>query len=242
MHFLVNHGPKRATRGFWSCRPRPASCTSKPQRCIRTSKGLLTYDCASCLTQVSELGDKTFLTSAILAMRHSPVVVFWGSWSAMICMSIMSAMMGAVLPALLSHHMSLIIATVLFLGFGVAMLWHAFFMSGDEINREWEEADGEIRAEEEEHELGQLESDGALPTPVSSNPYPAKAPPRLEPGTTTAPRRSMAEFLREGTRNLCGLCFSPVYSQAFLLSFIGEWGDRSQITTVALAATHVRLG
>ena len=196
----------------------------------------------SWLTQVSEIGDKTFLTSAILAMRHSPVAVFWGSWSAMVCMSVMSAMMGAVLPALLLHHMSLIIATMLSLGFGALMLWHAIHMSGDEINQEWDEADEEIRADEEEHELGPFENDGVLPPPASSNPYPAKAPPRLEAGAVPMPRSSMTQFLREGTRNLCGLCFSPVYSQSFLLSFIGEWGDRSQITTVALAATHVRLG
>ena len=115
-------------------------------------------------------------------------------------------------------------------------------MSGEEINQEWDEADEEIREDEEEHELGPFENDGVLPPPASSNPYPAKAPPRLEAGAVPMPRSSMTQFLREGTRNLCGLCFSPVYSQSFLLSFIGEWGDRSQITTVALAATHVRLG
>ena len=36
------------------------------------------------LTTLSEVGDKTFLVSAILAMRHSPVAVFWGCWVAMI--------------------------------------------------------------------------------------------------------------------------------------------------------------
>ena len=32
----------------------------------------------------------------------------------------------------------------------------------------------------------------------------------------------------------------PVFVQAFVLTFIGEWGDRSQIATIALAAAHVR--
>ncbi|WFD34941.1 hypothetical protein MCUN1_001787 [Malassezia cuniculi] len=185
-----------------------------------------------------EIGDKTFLTSAILAMRHPPMAVFWGSWTAMVCMSVMSAAMGAVLPALLSHRASLVIAAVLFLGFGLMMLYHAYHMKGDEIEQEWAEADDEIRADEEEHEMEQLEREGTLPAPATSKPYPAKPAPSLEPGITGVPRKSITEFLREGTRNLCGLCFSPAYSQAFLLSFLGEWGDRSQITTVALAATH----
>lgn len=37
-----------------------------------------------------------------------------------------------------------------------------------------------------------------------------------------------------------GLVASPVFVQAFVLTFLGEWGDRSQIATIALAAAHVR--
>lgn len=37
-------------------------------------------------------------------------------------------------------------------------------------------------------------------------------------------------------RNLLG----PVLAQSFILTFLGEWGDRSQIATIALAAAHVR--
>lgn len=35
--------------------------------------------------------------------------------------------------------------------------------------------------------------------------------------------------------NLC----SPILLQAFTLTFLAEWGDRSQITTVVLAASEV---
>jgi Ca2+/H+ antiporter, TMEM165/GDT1 family len=45
--------------------------------------------------------------------------------------------------------------------------------------------------------------------------------------------------LKDGAKNLCHLVFSPIFVQAFVLTFLAEWGDRSQITTIALAAAHV---
>lgn len=37
------------------------------------------------------------------------------------------------------------------------------------------------------------------------------------------------------TRNI----FTPIFVEAFVLTFFAEWGDRSQITTIVLAATKV---
>lgn len=47
--------------------------------------------------------------------------------------------------------------------------------------------------------------------------------------------------IRESTRNAIQLMTSPVFAQAFILTFLGEWGDRSQITTIAMAGAHVSL-
>ena len=44
----------------------------------------------------------------------------------------------------------------------------------------------------------------------------------------------------EGLRNFCSLLLGPVFVQAFVLTFLGEWGDRSQIATIVLGAAHVR--
>ena len=35
--------------------------------------------------------------------------------------------------------------------------------------------------------------------------------------------------------------FSPILIQSFTLTFLAEWGDRSQITTIVLAASDVSL-
>jgi Ca2+/H+ antiporter, TMEM165/GDT1 family len=55
------------------------------------------------------------------------------------------------------------------------------------------------------------------------------------PACARKPRRSWAE----GARNFCSLFLGPVFVQAFVLTFLGEWGDRSQIATIALGAAHV---
>ena len=39
-------------------------------------------------------------------------------------------------------------------------------------------------------------------------------------------------------QRVCGI-FSPVLIQSFTLTFLAEWGDRSQITTIVLAASEV---
>jgi putative Ca2+/H+ antiporter (TMEM165/GDT1 family) len=40
----------------------------------------------------------------------------------------------------------------------------------------------------------------------------------------------------QGIGNLCSLLLSPAWVQTFAMTFLGEWGDRSQIATIAMAA------
>lgn len=53
-------------------------------------------------------------------------------------------------------------------------------------------------------------------------------------------KKSWHEDVKEGVRNALQLLTSPVFAQAFVLTFLGEWGDRSQITTIAMGGAHVR--
>ena len=68
--------------------------------------------------------------------------------------------------------------------------------------------------------------------------HPAEA---LEAGTAWKPRRrgragSVVDRAGGGVLNLLNLLFSPVFVQTFIMTFLGEWGDRSQIATITLAA------
>jgi putative Ca2+/H+ antiporter (TMEM165/GDT1 family) len=40
----------------------------------------------------------------------------------------------------------------------------------------------------------------------------------------------------QGVTNLFSLLLSPAWVQTFIMTFLGEWGDRSQIATIAMAA------
>jgi putative Ca2+/H+ antiporter (TMEM165/GDT1 family) len=47
------------------------------------------------------------------------------------------------------------------------------------------------------------------------------------------------QSLKEGLVNLIQLFVNPILLQTFVMTFLAEWGDRSQISTIALAAAHV---
>jgi len=170
---------------------------------------------------VSEIGDKTFLIAAILAMRHPRLTVFMGAFGSLVVMSILSAAMGHLLPTLIPLSWTQFAASVLFIFFGIRMFIEAREMkSGNEkIQEEMREAEEEI-AEDEGIPLDDLEQ-GPTTKPSSS--------PTSEQNKWT-----------EGARNFCSLFLGPVFVQAFVLTFLGEWGDRSQISTIALATAHVR--
>lgn len=172
---------------------------------------------------VSEIGDKTFLIAAIMAMKHSRLVVFAAAFSSLAIMSALSAFLGHVVPNLIPKQYTDVCAALLFLCFGVRMMYEAYYMD-DNDNEEMLEVENELKTVEdrersskmEEMEVGGLEA----------------------AGETTA---SKPERAKEGLMNLMQLVFSPVFVQTFVLTFLGEWGDRSQISTIALAAANVRV-
>lgn len=196
----------------------------------------------------SEIGDKTFLVAALMAMRHPRIVVFSSAYSALITMTVLSAVLGHAVPTLISKQLTNFAAAGLFLVFGVKMLIEARGISPDEgVSEEMKEVEMEL--EEKEHQqrrmsrrrssispyalesgragIGRKHTNSRLPSPPES------------PGSsreTSPTRQSALKNAVTGINNLCSLLLSPAWVQTFVMTFLGEWGDRSQIATIAMAA------
>ena len=173
---------------------------------------------------VSEVGDKTLLIAAILAMRHARLTVFAGAFGSLVVMSVLSAALGHLLPTLIPKRWTQAAAAVLFFVFAAKMVREGIAMSSGSAHME-----EEMKEAQEE-----IEEDEAAADPTSIPLASAEAG-EFRPASPAARASSWVD----GARNLSSLVFGPVFVQAFVLTFLGEWGDRSQIATIALAAAHV---
>jgi Ca2+/H+ antiporter, TMEM165/GDT1 family len=227
----------------------------------------------------SEIGDKTFIIAAIMAMKHprgvvrdiislnsypsppnppqsqysSPPIfpthrlssnspplpqVFAGAMAALVIMTILSTVLGAAAPALLPKTWTHYAATLLFFGFGVKMLWDVF--------TEGHEGPGESELDEVERELAitssisHPHSSGDIESMSLNNNNNKEGTPTKTAKRTTHPPL-VNTVLNMLPHSLKGL-IPPIFAQVFTLTFLGEWGDRSQIATVGLAADADLLG
>ncbi|MFS0513460.1 TMEM165/GDT1 family protein [Nostoc sp. UIC 10607] len=143
------------------------------------------------LITVSELGDKTFFIAVILAMHHSRRLVFIGVTAALAAMTILSVLFGqaaSLLPKVYIHYAEI----VLFLAFGIKLLYDASKMSAACDTEVMEEAEAAVK-----------KADLELPKQKTS---------------------------------------LAIIIEAFVLTFMAEWGDRTQIATIALAAGNNPIG
>lgn len=213
----------------------------------------------------SEVGDKTFLVAALMAMKHDRIVVFTAAFSALFAMTVLSAVLGHAVPVLIPKRMTNFLASGLFLVFGAKLLREGMQMGADEgVGAEMQEvelelAEKETLARENNRRLsraggGVLSPDtlemglggpGArLPRSQSRFSTPNRSassslsPPRGRGwgGAGNGDFVSTVKSLGSGLSNLASLLLSPAWVQTFVMTFLGEWGDRSQIATVAMAA------
>ncbi|ODM18511.1 hypothetical protein SI65_06382 [Aspergillus cristatus] len=195
---------------------------------------------------VSEIGDKTFLVAALMAMRHPRLLVFSAAFSALIGMTVLSAILGHGIPTLIPKTFTKFMAALLFFVFGLKMLKEGREMSPDEgVGEEMKEVEMEL--EEKEQEQIRLGRRRSSVTPHSleagrgrSSKNRMPSPPESLSSSSSresspSPGRRWNDML-VGLNNLFSLLLSPAWVQTFAMTFLGEWGDRSQIATIAMAA------
>lgn len=200
----------------------------------------------------SEIGDKTFLIAALMAMKHPRFVVFSAAFTALIAMTILSAVLGHAVPTLIPKRFTNLLAAGLFLVFGAKMLREGYSIPpGQGVSEEMKEVEMELEEKEQlARKMGRrrssitpyvLEGGRVNSRKTRSNtrlPAPPDSPPSSPEGSRSpSPSRvSAIATMSSGVNNLFSLLLSPAWVQTFIMTFLGEWGDRSQIATIAMAA------
>jgi putative Ca2+/H+ antiporter (TMEM165/GDT1 family) len=197
----------------------------------------------------AEVGDKTFLVAALMAMKHDRMLVFSAAFGALFVMTVLSAVLGHTVPALIPKKVTAFLAAGLFLVFGAKLLREGMAMDPNEgVSAEMHEVEQELHEKESQAlkqgrrrssvspyalEMGlnrnrKSRSQSRLHQPPRS---PSTSPPR-----SPSPRGGFMGGYGNGLSNLFSLLLSPAWVQTFIMTFLGEWGDRSQIATIAMAA------
>lgn len=200
---------------------------------------------------VSEVGDKTFLIAALMAMKHDRLLVFSAAFSALIAMTILSAVLGHAVPTLIPKRFTNFLAAGLFLFFGGRLLKEGRAMKpGEGVGAEMQEVEMELQEKEAlareqgrrrssvspyALEMGLGRPSTRKPRSTSRIPSPARSPSSSPDGSLTPPASALHGALG-GLNNLLSFLLSPAWVQTFVMTFLGEWGDRSQIATIAMAA------
>ncbi|CAF1064918.1 unnamed protein product [Rotaria sordida] len=178
---------------------------------------------------VSELGDKTFFIAAILAMRHSRLIIYIGAMSALGAMTVLSALLGNIVTNFIPRIYTYYLSSILFAGFGIKMLKDGYLMSPDEGTEEYEEVQQEVEKAEATNDLESGDGDGGGKIDNSS-----KGNQQHQKLTSKSTMTNITSLIRR--------YISPIFIQSFIMTFLAEWGDRSQITTIVLAASENLLG
>ena len=164
----------------------------------------------------TEIGDKTFFIAAVLSMRHDRSAVFTGAILALIVMTILSSAMGLVLPQFVDRQYTHILGGMLFLYFGIKLLYESKQMEANRVSEELEEVEEELLHPKKDDKEQPDEED--------------------PPSSTHSHAKTKNSKYNTPTGTSHAHLWYQVCLQSLTLTFLAEWGDRSQIATIALAA------
>jgi Ca2+/H+ antiporter, TMEM165/GDT1 family len=157
-----------------------------------------------------------------MAMRHPRLVVYVGALGALAAMTVLSAVIGYALPLLLPKTYTHYASIIMFTFFGLKLLQEArelYAQKEHKKNEELEEVEAElgVRADDDDEE--------------------EKKDPELGQVAQTEDKSR-----KQDQKNNGAMTKFAVFMQSFTLTFFAEWGDRSQISTISLAAANDPVG
>ncbi|AGO12108.1 AaceriAEL257Wp [[Ashbya] aceris (nom. inval.)] len=174
---------------------------------------------ATSMVGVSEIGDKTFLIAALMAMRHPRLLVFSAASTSLALMTILAGIIGGTFTSLVPQRYTQFAAGILFFIFGYKLALESLETPKDAgVEGELAEVEEEIAIHDMNTNLNDTESGG------------------IKDKRTLVKNRYLNDLLLKAGDRLT-LYFSPVWIQTFVMVFLGEFGDRSQISTIAMASS-----
>ena len=139
-------------------------------------------------------------------MRHSRFLVFLGSFGALVLMTVMSTALGWVIPNLISSNTVKSAACLLYTIFGFRLLYIGYKAPSPNSSERSATMAGEI--DEVQTKIDDLENQNAK---------------------FHVPKEDSILL-----KKIFNAIFSPVFIESFVLTFLAEWGDRSQIATITV--------
>lgn len=214
----------------------------------------------------TEIGDKTFFIAAVLSMKHPRGAVFGGAILALTVMTILSTLLGLVVPQFLDRQYTHILSGLLFLYFGVKLVRDSTRMEGGKVSEELEEVEGELllhqnnqgnnntrrkkKGDDEDDNINtsdtNMEEGHSIntPTTTSTGTIQRKSSSTAAPASTSTFNGNAkgTHHQQQQHQPSAAAAMYAVVLTSLTLTFVAEWGDRSQIATIALASSKNPVG
>ncbi|CAI8504008.1 unnamed protein product [Hanseniaspora opuntiae] len=195
--------------------PHIAAASTESANDVKKQSPFTSFLLAISMILVSEIGDKTFLIAALMAMKHNKYTVFLASISSLAIMTLLSGIFGQAFTSFFPETLISWVASILFFVFGFKILKEAKEMDKDTgVDEELQEVEQDISNNDLNNSSNLMESGGVLKT-------------------QTGNFSKFSSTVKSKINHL----FSPLFIQVFVMVFFGEIGDRSQISTVVMAGS-----
>merc|ERR1712032_378314 len=194
---------------------------------------------------VSEIGDKT---------------VFIAALSALFLMTVLSALLGWVVTTFIPREITYYTCTAIMFAFALKMLWEAWRMGEGELEETQKEVEQELAelddGQPQQHadsERGDADGKSEVSTGADNAGFegPAVSERAATPQQRQSPKSSEQGWVNNAIDRGCKenswfgkkcLKIFKLFVNTFTLTFIAEWGDRSQLATIVLAGINDVVG